>query len=328
MTRRCAVAILALLLVVASASLAGEFEELEAAIEAKGAAWTASDSPLWRNRRELMVSANLIPAGPVEPEHIYVPGRPKEELPDHFDWRDVDGTNWMTPVKAQGLCGGCGAFGALGAFEPVVKYAYGDADWDLNLSEAHLFFCAGGTCAGGITMGEIAIYLKEYGAPDEECMPYAAGMTGEDQSCAETCEDWLQRAYRADNWMWVKIPDGTPADPALVKQAIYEKGPLYAAIQLCEDFFAYETGVYEHVSGDCTPVASHAVTILGWDDAEQYWIGKNSWKKSEIEWWGEDGYFRVKWGQIQVENWLIAFEYERDIPFDDDDSGADDGCGC
>jgi len=331
-------------MVLASTCLADDFAELQAAIEAKGAKWTASDTPLWRNRLEMMRKATLIPGGPAPPENVYIPESPKD-LPTHFDWRDVDGVDWMTPVKDQGNCGGCGSFGALGAFEPILKYKHNNPEWDVDLSEAHLFFCAGGTCAGGILMGEIAIYLKEWGVPDEECFPYTAGMTGEDQSCLETCEDWLERAYSADDWMWVNFPPGDAEPPEVVKQAIYEKGPLYAAIQLCEDFYAYEGGVYEYTWGNCSSTATHGVTILGWDDAEQYWIGKNFWKKSQIEWWGEDGYFRIKWGQLQVENWLIAFEYEADVPIDDDtddDDASDDdssdredesdsdgaGCGC
>lgn len=33
----------------------------------------------------------------------------------------------------------------------------------------------------------------------------------------------------------------------------------------------------------------HEVAVVGWNDAQQYWIVKNSWGP----WWGESGYFRV-----------------------------------
>jgi len=320
----------------ASAALGDDLSELQAAIRAKGAHWIAKDNPLWRNRKDFP-RGGLIPGGPYGPENVYSP-KTKVDLPAQFDWRDYNGHNWMTPVKDQGSqCGGCAAFGALGAFEPIVKYKNNQPDEDIDLSEAHLFFCAGGTCENGILQAEVAIYLKTDGVPDEECLPY----TGEDQSCDDTCSDWESRAYKVKSWEWVEIPPGNPADPELIKQAIYEQGPLYAAIELCDDFYAYESGIYEHVTGNCSGTASHAVTILGWNDTDGYWIGKNSWKIPEDGWWGEDGYFKVKYGQIQVENWLIAFDYEASssddddggggTPSDDDSSGRkekdEEGCG-
>lgn len=330
----------AILLFAGSAALADDFSELQAAIKEKGANWVAKDNSLWRNR-EFFSSGGLIPGGPYGPENVYKP-KSKIKLPTEFDWRDYEGHNWMTPVKDQGQCGGCAAFGALGAFEAILKYKHNQPDWELDLSEAHLFFCAGGACSGGILEGSVAVYLESDGVPDEDCMPYTAGEAGVDQSCDDTCPDWESRAYKIKNWMWVESPPGNPADPELIKQAIYEQGPLYSAIEICDDFLAYESGIYEHVYGNCRGIG-HAVTILGWNDTKGYWIGKNSWKISENDWWGEEGYFRVKYGEIQVENYLIAFEY--DAPSDDDDEDDDDdstpdddssgrgedskeGCGC
>lgn len=341
--KRLTIFLLIIFFLLCSAAMADDFSKLQAAIKEKGANWVAKDSYLWRNREKFLSGGGLIPGSPNGPEKMYKP-QSKKELPLEFDWRDYNGHNWMTPVKDQGLCGGCGAFGALGAFEAILKYKHNKPDWDIDLSEAHLFFCSGGSCSGGTYQATMALRLQSAGVPDEECMPYTAGEAGEDQNCDDACPDWESRAYKIKDWMWVSY--STPADPETIKQAIYEKGPLYSAIEICDDFLAYESGVYEHVYGNCYGLA-HAVTILGWNDTDGYWIGRNSWKVSEDEWWGEEGYFRVKYGQIQVENWLIAFEYDAtpsddDGDDDDDDSTIDDddtsrreddsdskeGCGC
>ena len=44
-----------------------------------------------------------------------------KSLPDEFDWRNVDGKNYVSPVRDQGDCGSCYAFGTLGMFEARVR---------------------------------------------------------------------------------------------------------------------------------------------------------------------------------------------------------------
>lgn len=57
-----------------------------------------------------------------------------------------------------------------------------------------------------------------------------------------------------------------------------------------QDFFSYESGVYQHKKGDY--VGGHVVKIVGWgvgNDGTKYWKVLNSWGD-----WGEDnGFFRI-----------------------------------
>ena len=55
---------------------------------------------------------------------------------------------------------------------------------------------------------------------------------------------------------------------------------------------------HEHVWGEY--VAGHAILIVGWDDMGQSWICKNSWGPL----WGEDGYFRIKWGSCEIGTYM------------------------
>jgi len=63
-----------------------------------------------------------------------------------------------------------------------------------------------------------------------------------------------------------------------------------------EDFYEYDGGIYERNSNKYT--GGHIVAIVGYSDAGQYWICKNSWTTG----WGEDGYFRIKYGECGIDS--------------------------
>ena len=304
--------ILAALGFVAAGAQALDVERIRERIREEGVRWTAGYTP----QAALDFEARQRLAGTLPPvRDDAAPGwsmsSGKDELPDHFDWRDVDGDDWLTPVRDQGLCGGCAAFGAVGAFEVLVKYyELDDPGEETDLSEQHLFSCAGGSCSGGLIMGMALVYLRGEGVPDEACFPYLSGEEGLDYPCEDTCEDWRDRRRRITGWSWV---DTVSRDN--IRAAILD-GPLYVYILTYEDFYAYTDGVYEHVEGGV--VGGHGVTMIGYDAEEQYWICKNSWGES----WGEEGYFRIRWGESEIESYMARLEYE--VEPDDDDAGDDD----
>ena len=74
------------------------------------------------------------------------------------------------------------------------------------------------------------------------------------------------------------------------------------------DFYPeWDGGVYWYKSGEF--VFGHVVTIVGFNDSwgnsdEGYWICKNSWGTN----WGEDGWFRIAYGECKIENNVYFFE--------------------
>ena len=42
-------------------------------------------------------------------------------LPEEFDWRNVDGKDYVSPIRNQASCGSCYAFGTLAMFEARVR---------------------------------------------------------------------------------------------------------------------------------------------------------------------------------------------------------------
>jgi cathepsin C len=44
-----------------------------------------------------------------------------DALPDSFDWRNVNGVNFVSPIRNQGSCGSCYAFGSMGMTEARLR---------------------------------------------------------------------------------------------------------------------------------------------------------------------------------------------------------------
>jgi hypothetical protein len=158
--------------------------------------------------------------------------------------------------------------------------------------------CSGaGDCGGGFI--EFASdFLRDAGVPLEGCLRY----TATDGSCGKACAGWRNYSYKISDWVWVTT--GSPTVDAL-KTALYTYGPLTASMDTYEDFYHYISGVYSYVSGSLQ--GGHAILLVGYDDAGQYFIGKNSWGTG----WGEAGYFKIAYSEldsvVNFADFTIAF---------------------
>merc|ERR1712113_417868 len=87
-----------------------------------------------------------------------------------------------------------------------------------------------------------------------------------------------------------------------IQQAIMAGGPMEVAFTVYADFENYAGGIYHHVSGE--GVGGHAVKVVGWgvDNGVNYWKIANSWNP----YWGENGYFRIKFGEGGIDAQAVA----------------------
>merc|ERR1712066_755235 len=87
-----------------------------------------------------------------------------------------------------------------------------------------------------------------------------------------------------------------------IQQAIMAGGPMEVAFNVYSDFENYAGGIYHHVSGE--QVGGHAVKVVGWgvEDGVKYWKIANSWNP----YWGEQGYFRIKFGEGGIDSSVIG----------------------
>ncbi|HOX44354.1 MAG TPA: C1 family peptidase [Myxococcota bacterium] len=263
----------------AAAGRAARLAAVKRAVAERGARWTPTDNPIWRlgpEEQRRLVGALESPLPPVG-ALPWAPAR-RKDLPAHLDWRDLGG-DFVTPVRNQGGCGSCWAFAATAVAESTYLIEQGLSGVDKDLSEQDVLSCSGGgTCLGGFP--DVALQQAvSPGISDEACFPYQAM----DLPCDQKCADWPGRVTRFHALRMLETID-TP-----VLQAALSEAPLVTCFAVYEDFFSYGGGVYQHVWGEV--VAGHAVEIVGWDDADQAWICKNSWGPE----WGEQGFFRIRY---------------------------------
>ena len=264
-----------------------ELESIRQAIKESGAKWQASltfVSMLSKEEREGFLGWQK----DLEPEireRSLPPGiDPNRDFPTSLDWRSHEGKNYITPVRDQASCGSCWAFGALGAMEGMMNIEAGCEDMTTNMSEQELLSCSPGSC-GGWTIAGVMGWLQQFGVSEEDCFSYQANSS---IPCDNRCDHHMYTNRKSKFWGWAfGYVYG-------IKLALMN-GPLNVGFTVYNDFFSYDTGVYSHESGG--EAGGHAVTMVGWNDADSCWIVKNSWGPG----WGESGYFRIKWGECGIE---------------------------
>jgi len=235
--------------------------------------------------------------------------------PSSWDWRNVDGKDYTTPIRDQGVCGSCYAFAPIGALEALYNIKNNDPDIDIDLSEQFLVSCSYGYpymnrgCCGG-TAGFTMAFLLLTGVPLESCFPYQAvdskgrdaydcpyGLpSNEPVKCSDRCSEWRNQVIKIGE-------DGFEGflDAYSIKIAISTYAPVVTGFEVYEDFKDYTGGVYKHQTGEF--LGYHGVSIVGYNDDPGYWICKNSWGTE----WGENGWFKIAYGECQIEKMCHYF---------------------
>lgn len=234
-------------------------------------------------------------------------------LPTYKSWCDE---GMCTPVRDQGSCGSCWAFGTVGPMESVILMA-GLAAQDL--SEQYLVSCNtdGWGCDGGWFAHQYHLDATHPGAsipPGEDTsgavyeadFPYSA--------TDEACNSPYTHQESLSDWFYVNYDYYVPPVDQ-IKQAIYDNGPVVAAVCVDSNFQQYTGGVFAPHK-PCRNV-NHAIVLVGWDDNDQAWILRNSWGPG----WGENGYMRIGYGISQVgydANYVILSNLEPACTVDGD----------
>jgi len=236
------------------------------------------------------------------------------ELPDEYNWCDVDGKNYCTMSRNQHIpqyCGSCWAHGAISALGDRIKIARNGSGIDINLSVQHVLNCIpSGSCYGGSVDG-VYQWLQRIskrtgaGVSYETSNPYLAcsddsseGFCGHlnlecKNGVARTCSTFTESGGSCQELS--SYPNATISEYGEVngadnmKKEIYARGPISCGIDAAP-ILNYTTGI----ASERGQYVDHVVSVTGWgeENGVEYWWVRNSWG----EYWGEMGYIRVALG--------------------------------
>jgi cathepsin X len=248
--------------------------------------------------------------------------------PSDFTWCNKDGVNYCTPMLNQHIpqyCGSCWSHGSVSALGDRIKIARGAQGIDIQLSVQHMLNCGEvGSCHGGSLDGPYQWIHKlsqsgtgisyatsqPYMACSEESQ--AGICKGGDWTCtpkniAVTCPTFGEDCVGLSHYPNATIADfGSISGPDAMQKEIYARGPIACTID-AGPIIKYTGGIAK----DHSFMTDHVISVVGWGtDATEglYWIVRNSWG----EYWGEQGFVRVKSGALALEQacaWATVKEF-------------------
>eukprot|EP01016_Furgasonia_blochmanni_P045555 TRINITY_DN643_c0_g4_i1.p1 TRINITY_DN643_c0_g4~~TRINITY_DN643_c0_g4_i1.p1 ORF type:complete len:276 (-),score=43.83 TRINITY_DN643_c0_g4_i1:127-954(-) len=229
-------------------------------------------------------------------------------LPDNWDWRDVNGQNYLSYSRNQHVpqyCGSCWAHAASSALADRINIMKNNSFPQVALSVQALINCmAGGACFGGDPSGVYEFGFTD-GIPEDSCQNYMAA-DPDDFACSpmQRCKDCRapsivkgdpngdKNCWAVSYKPWYVTEYGTVSGVHRMKAEIYRRGPIACGIEATDAFENYTGGIYSEKKEFAS--INHEISVVGWgfdeESGTEYWIGRNSWGS----YWGEYGFFRIK----------------------------------
>jgi len=238
------------------------------------------------------------------------------DVPTAWDWRNINGTNFLSWNKNQHIpvyCGSCWAQGSTSALADRFNILLKDENpTPVALNAQVMVNCrAGGSCNGG-NPGGVYEFAHDEGIPDSSCEQYVAhnlnsgSCTAMDKckDCTwppcpvgQTCQD---KCWAVDYKKYYASHYYSLSGAAKMKAEIYKNGPISCGIEVTDKFEDYKGGIYSEFK--IFPMINHEISVVGYgvENGQEYWIGRNSWGT----YWGEGGFFRMATGShgLGIEN--------------------------
>lgn len=264
----------------------------------------------------------------------------KEEIPEKYDSRNVDGKCYVTEIEDQGYTYLCWAYAAIGALESdLLRHNPEISADELDLSEKHLAYYnihrANGSLdglidgdyretvnaeneadawifdydtnyvsVGGVTDFSISVLTSWKGPVSEEGDDAFNKIYGSQyvfKDNANAPSDAYNSEYHVMN---VNEICASAENRNMIKQMIMEHGAASIGVYADDRFWSnHSTNLYSHFENGNVPTPNHEVLIIGWDDN---YSASNFSSKPE-----GDGAWICKnsWGKNNGENGYIYLSY-------------------
>jgi len=228
-----------------------------------------------------------------------IPELSLEDLPAAWDWRNVNGTNFLTLGRNQHIpqyCGSCWAFSATSAMSDRIKIMR-NAQWpDINISPQVLISCenlGGEGCYGSDALVAYQwIHLNNI--TDETCSVYQARGWTNGLGCSadikcKNCDPSKGCSVPSSYYIYGIDEYGSIAGEQAMMNEIYQRGPITCGIAVTQELLNYTGGIF--VDNQTDLEIDHDISVVGYgsENGVNYWVIRNSWGT----YWGEEGFFRL-----------------------------------
>lgn len=166
-----------------------------------------------------------------------------DQLPEKWDWRNVSGINYLTPVRNQGSCGSCYAMSALAMFESRLKISSPELGF-IQLSPQDVLSCSSFNqgCDGGYPY-LVAKFGAEYSLTEESCLPYTE--TDSIQCESEKDQGSCYKRYTVQDYHYVGGFYGGCNEYSMMKE-LMENGPIAVALHAPGSLLYYQGGIFDN----------------------------------------------------------------------------------
>jgi len=235
--------------------------------------------------------------------------REDKQLPKDWDWRNVDGKNYLDDVLDQGDCGSCYEVSTVHMLSARHRIRQDDPSAE-SFSISFPLYCSeyNQACGGGYPF-LASRWSEDVGLVPSSCFPYDTAAR-----CELRCDaSLLERRWRADGHRYVGGFYGGSSEEEMMRELVHG-GPVVASFEPKSDVMYYSGGIYYSVPGQRSEWerVDHAVLLVGYGEerGEKYWLLQNSWGLE----WGEKGFFRMRRGSDEsgIESLVVAADVVED----------------
>lgn len=231
-------------------------------------------------------------------------------IPRDHTWANKSGINYLTESRNQHIpsyCGSCWAMASTSSIADRIRIMRNGSAPDYLIAVQTIVYCVPHGCWGG-DPDDVHAYIYNNDIGPDSCQNYVAQGSGGECAPARRCENCIGVPDVTNCHPITKFPKfgvaeyGNVLGVEQMKAEIFARGPIACGVDSSPlDAFGYGPNRSTVFTGGAGMLAiDHEIAVVGfgYDPTQQvdYWVIRNSWG----EFWGVDGYFRLKMGDNQL----------------------------